>query len=89
MVKKIASVLRDETSLKRLKKFRSYEESYQPRDYKNRVVLKPWGFEHLIFENESVAFLLFILFLSLFKIKMAVLVYWFSVNWNFPCFELE
>jgi mannose-6-phosphate isomerase-like protein (cupin superfamily) len=27
----------------------------QPDSYKGRVVLKPWGYEHLVFENESVA----------------------------------
>lgn len=27
----------------------------QPKDYKNKVVLKPWGYEFLIFENEYVA----------------------------------
>lgn len=27
----------------------------QPESYKNKVVLKPWGYEYLIFENELVA----------------------------------
>lgn len=30
-------------------------ENKQPQSYKNKVVLKPWGHEYLIFENECVA----------------------------------
>ena len=55
MVKRIEIVQKDKISLERLKKFRDVSESYQPENYKNKVVLKPWGYEYLIFENEHVA----------------------------------
>ena len=41
--------------LERLRKIRDFYNSAQPNNYKNRVVLKPWGYEYLIFENEFVA----------------------------------
>jgi len=31
------------------------KENAQPESYKNRVVMKPWGYEFLMFENECVA----------------------------------
>ncbi|MBF0125145.1 MAG: hypothetical protein HQL60_07400 [Magnetococcales bacterium] len=34
---------------------RAVAQELQPDDYHNRVVLKPWGYEFLLFENSSVA----------------------------------
>ncbi len=45
---------RDVSSLARLKGF-TKTTFQQPQDYVNRVVLKPWGYEFLVFENEHVA----------------------------------
>ena len=55
MVKQVGVVQKDLLSLQRLSKFRDVVESAQPQDYRNMVVLKPWGYEYLIFENEYVA----------------------------------
>lgn len=55
MVKRIKVTKKDKLSLERLKIFRDVSESYQPENYKNKVVEKPWGYEFLIFENEHVA----------------------------------
>jgi|TARA_Y100000031_G_scaffold43741_1_gene50186 mannose-6-phosphate isomerase-like protein (cupin superfamily) len=55
IVKRIIASERDKISLKRLRCFRDISENNQPDDYKNKVVLKPWGHEYLIFENEHAA----------------------------------
>ena len=55
MVKRIKRSPKDVFHLERLKKFRNVSNKEQPEDYKNWVVLKPWGYEYLIFENKEVA----------------------------------
>ncbi len=55
IVKRVIVSDRDKISLKRLRRFRDISENNQPDDYKDKVVLKPWGHEYLIFENEHVA----------------------------------
>jgi mannose-6-phosphate isomerase-like protein (cupin superfamily) len=47
---------KDEATLRRLLEGRHLVvEAAQPSDYRDRVVLKPWGYEYLIFQNEHVA----------------------------------
>ena len=47
---------KDEATLRRLLEGRHLVvEAAQPNDYRDRVVLKPWGYEYLIFQNEHVA----------------------------------
>ena len=55
MVKRIEPSPKDLFHLERLKKFRDISNSTQPKSYKNKIVLKPWGYEYLFFENEFVA----------------------------------
>lgn len=55
MAKRIRSSEKDRATLNKLLTNRQIVESSQPRDYRNRVVVKPWGYEFLIFENECVA----------------------------------
>ena len=55
MVKRIEQSSKDFFHLERLKKFKDFSNQDQPEDYKNRVVIKPWGHEFLIFENSNVA----------------------------------
>jgi hypothetical protein len=55
MINRIEVSLKDRNSLKKLLKYRRAVEVEQPKDYHNKVVIKPWGYEFLIFENESVA----------------------------------
>ena len=55
MVKRIKPSPKDLFHLEKLRKFKDISNSTQPANYKNRVVIKPWGYEYLIFENESVA----------------------------------
>lgn len=55
MVKRIESSEKDRTTLSKLLTNRKVVESSQPTDYRNKVVVKPWGYEFLIFENECVA----------------------------------
>ena len=55
IVKRIIVSERDKISLERLTRFHDISEKNQPDDYKNKVVLKPWGHEYLIFENEHAA----------------------------------
>ena len=55
MVKRIEPSPKDLFHLERLRKFRDISNRPQPKNYKNKVVLKPWGYEYLIFENEFVA----------------------------------
>lgn len=46
---------KDFLTLKRVTATREIAEYKQPKNYKNCVVRKPWGYEYLIFENELVA----------------------------------
>lgn len=46
---------RDLENLQRLRKLAPPSAPEQPEDYRGKVVLKPWGFEFLAFENEYVA----------------------------------
>ncbi|HAM38791.1 MAG: hypothetical protein A2474_06240 [Elusimicrobia bacterium RIFOXYC2_FULL_34_12] len=47
---------RDINALKRIKSLRKFTIStMQPNTYKNKIVLKPWGYEFLVFENTKVA----------------------------------
>ena len=55
MVKRIKPSPKDLFHLEKLRKFKDISNSTQPGNYKNRVVIKPWGYEYLIFENECVA----------------------------------
>lgn len=55
MVNRIESSEKDRTTLNKLLTNRKVVESSQPTDYRNKVVVKPWGYEFLIFENECVA----------------------------------
>jgi mannose-6-phosphate isomerase-like protein (cupin superfamily) len=55
MVRRVVVSKKDQITLARLSQYRVISESTQPEDYKNRVVLKPWGYEYLIFENKYVA----------------------------------
>ncbi len=54
-VKQIRPSERDRQVLDRLVTTRKIVERQQPKDYRNCVVMKPWGYEYLIFENEHVA----------------------------------
>ena len=54
MIKRIDRCDRDIFTCEQLK-VADYQEETQPEDYSNRVVIKPWGYEYLIFENEFVA----------------------------------
>ncbi|MAF20336.1 MAG: hypothetical protein CMI55_01500 [Parcubacteria group bacterium] len=55
MIQIIKECQKDRISLERLGKFRNVSGNEQPPDYKNKVVLKPWGYEYLVFENTHVA----------------------------------
>jgi len=55
MVKRIGRSEKDHASLNRLLANQQIVEKSQPRDYRNKVVVKPWGYEFLIFENKFVA----------------------------------
>ena len=55
MVKTIEQSNRDISTLKDLLSERRTTSSSQPKNYLNTVVLKPWGYEFLLFENEFVA----------------------------------
>jgi len=55
MVKRIGISEKDRAALNRLLTNRKIVESSQPCDYHDKVVVKPWGYEFLIFENECVA----------------------------------
>lgn len=46
---------RDIDSLNEIKVNKNISTSAQPETYKNRVVIKPWGHEYLVFENELTA----------------------------------
>jgi mannose-6-phosphate isomerase-like protein (cupin superfamily) len=55
MINRISVSAKDRKTLKKLLHYRDTQEGKQPKDYKNKVVIKPWGYEFLIFENDSVA----------------------------------
>lgn len=55
MIKRVGISQKDVVTLGKLLNHRSVSEKAQPKDYRNKVVLKPWGYEYLIFENEHVA----------------------------------
>ncbi len=46
---------RDVSSLEKLRQYVTVSNKNQPDNYRNRVVVKPWGYEFLIFQNEFVA----------------------------------
>lgn len=46
---------RDTSSLDRLREFSVRNAPTQPQSYRDRVVVKPWGYEFLIFQNSEVA----------------------------------
>lgn len=54
-IKRIGVSDKDQATLKRLLNGRCVAEAEQPTDYRGRVVLKPWGYEYLVFQNEDVA----------------------------------
>lgn len=54
MVKRVRISERDLSSLERLRE-RAAPGADQPEDYRDKVVVKPWGYEFLIFQNEHVA----------------------------------
>lgn len=54
-MKRIQPSEKDRAALQMLTTARDVTEREQPKDYKNCVVRKPWGYEYLIFENELVA----------------------------------
>ena len=55
VIKRITRSDKDIATLARLQNVRQFTKYEQPEDYKNKVVIKPWGYEYLIFENEYVA----------------------------------
>jgi len=55
MIQIIKECQKDKISLERLRMFCNVSGKEQPPDYKNKVVLKPWGYEYLVFENTHVA----------------------------------
>lgn len=55
MINRIGVSPKDRKTLEKLLDYRRTPEGDQPKDYRNKVVMKPWGYEFLIFENESVA----------------------------------
>ena len=55
MVRKVQKSERDASNLERLRVVQPIFNHEQPQSYRDKVVLKPWGHEFLIFENEHVA----------------------------------
>lgn len=55
MVRKVPISERDASTLERLRQAQPPVSLAQPESYRDRVVLKPWGHEFLVFENEHVA----------------------------------
>jgi mannose-6-phosphate isomerase-like protein (cupin superfamily) len=55
VIKRITPSDKDQATLTTLLEGRRVVHSEQPADYRGRVVLKPWGHEYLIFQNEHVA----------------------------------
>ena len=56
MINRIGVSSKDGKTLEKLLKYRREKEDTQPENYKNKVVIKPWGYEFLIFENEHFRF---------------------------------
>jgi mannose-6-phosphate isomerase-like protein (cupin superfamily) len=54
-IKRIELCDKDRQSLDAIREERNIKQSDQPSDYVNRVVVKPWGYEYMLFENDSVA----------------------------------
>lgn len=52
---KIRPCDKDRALIEKLSASQSAMTHQQPRDYRNCVVRKPWGYEYLIFENDKVA----------------------------------
>jgi len=46
---------KDRQHLNNARKRNEVRQDEQPNDYKGKVVIKPWGYEFLMFENDSVA----------------------------------
>lgn len=56
MVKRVKLSDRDVSTLERLREhIAPGSAEQQPEDYRDKVVVKPWGYEFLIFQNEHVA----------------------------------
>ncbi len=55
MIKTIRISEKDINSLERILVKDVITQSKQPTDYKDMVVIKPWGYEYLAFENEHIA----------------------------------
>lgn len=55
MIKIIQPTERDISALRDLQSQGRVSQPTQPKDYRKTVVLKPWGYEFLLFENELVA----------------------------------
>ena len=55
MILRIPLGLKDKFILDKIATEDKKRENHQPQSYKNKVVLKPRGYEFLIFENECVA----------------------------------
>jgi len=51
----IALCEKDSVSFSNILNNKKIFQHQQPSNYKNRVVIKPWGYEYLVFENECVA----------------------------------
>lgn len=55
MIKTIEISERDRQALQRLQQLAPATGQVQPQSYRDRVVVKPWGYEFLIFQNEFTA----------------------------------
>ena len=53
--KRVTLCDKDMRHLNNAQKRNEVSQNKQPNDYKGKVVIKPWGYEFLIFENDSVA----------------------------------
>jgi mannose-6-phosphate isomerase-like protein (cupin superfamily) len=54
-VKRISQSDRDKNYLAQISPNRSIDQDGHPENYRTKVVIKPWGHEFLVFENECVA----------------------------------
>ncbi|HAS90451.1 MAG TPA: hypothetical protein DCS48_14310 [Desulfovibrio sp.] len=55
MIKPVKRISISEKDIQNLKQKEEVKQNEQPENYVNCIVLKPWGYEYLLFENESVA----------------------------------
>jgi mannose-6-phosphate isomerase-like protein (cupin superfamily) len=55
MIKRIEVSPKDQITVDNLVKCRKLSEEPQPEEYAGKVVMKPWGYEFLIFQNQDVA----------------------------------